>query len=42
VYAYDAYVLHAARISGARLLTLDRRMEEVAGRIGVPVIEVVR
>ena len=36
IYAYDAYVLEAARISNATLLTLDRRMEEVAWRLRIP------
>ena len=36
IYAYDAYVLDAARLSIATLLTLDRRMEEVAWRLGIP------
>jgi predicted nucleic acid-binding protein len=36
IYAYDAYVLEAARVSNATLLTLDRRMEEVAWRLRIP------
>jgi predicted nucleic acid-binding protein len=39
VYAYDAYVLEAARTSGAVLYALDRRMASVAAAEGLPCLE---
>jgi len=40
LYAYDAYLLEAARTRGAPLLTLDRRLERAAQRIGVATVGV--
>lgn len=39
VYAYDAYVLEAARSARAPVLTLDRALARAARSIGVPVME---
>jgi predicted nucleic acid-binding protein len=35
IYAYDAYFLHCARALACPLLTLDRRMREVATKLGI-------
>ena len=40
LYAYDAYVLELARTQRAPLLTLDRRLLDAAGQVGVEVLEV--
>ena len=40
LYAYDAYVLEAARSAGAPLLSLDARQKAVAAALGVDVMEV--
>jgi predicted nucleic acid-binding protein len=40
VYAYDASFLHCAQARACPLLTLDTRMKQVAGRIGIEVLEV--
>lgn len=39
IYAYDAYFLHCAQAFSCPLLTLDRRMKQVAGYIGIKVLE---
>ena len=39
VYAYDAYMLEAARSARAPLLTLDAALARAARSIGVPVME---
>lgn len=39
VYAYDAYILEAARSARAPLLTLDAALARAARSIGVPVME---
>lgn len=39
IYAYDAYFLHCARAFSCPLLTLDRRMEQVAGCLGIKILE---
>ncbi|GAB6044228.1 hypothetical protein JCM17961_49130 [Endothiovibrio diazotrophicus] len=39
IYAYDAYFLQCARVFSLPLLTLDRRMVQVAGRLGIKVLE---
>ena len=39
LYGYDAYVLTAARDAGVELLTLDRRMIEVARVMGLKLLE---
>jgi predicted nucleic acid-binding protein len=39
LYAYDAYVLEAARSQRLPLLTLDRSLAEAAARAGVTVME---
>ncbi len=40
LYAYDAYVLEAARAHGASVLTLDRRLVSAAQMAGVGTVEV--
>jgi predicted nucleic acid-binding protein len=40
VYAYDAYVLEAARAERLPLLTLDRALAHVARRLGLKLMEV--
>ena len=40
IYAYDAYLIRCAQKYGAPLLTLDKELGRVAGRMGVEVIEV--
>ena len=42
IYAYDAYIIECARQQAAPLLSLDRRQREVAGAVGVEVVEVER
>ena len=42
LYAYDAYVLDAARSAGAPLLSLDERQTAVALALGIDVMEVPR
>jgi predicted nucleic acid-binding protein len=39
IYTYDAYFLHCAQVLSCRLLTLDRRMKQVAARLGIKVLE---
>lgn len=39
IYAYDAYFLQCARVYSHPLLTLDRRMKQVADQLGVKVLE---
>ena len=39
LYAYDAYVLTTARRSGVPLFTLDHKMQMVAGRMGIELVE---
>jgi predicted nucleic acid-binding protein len=39
LYAYDGYVLEAARSGRLPLLTLDRRLARAAGRLGVRLME---
>ena len=40
LYAYDAYVLELARTQRAPLLTLDRRLLDAAGDLGIERMEV--
>lgn len=40
VYAYDGYMLEAARSRGLPLLTLDARLSSVAGAAGIEVVEI--
>ncbi|MGQ0613075.1 MAG: type II toxin-antitoxin system VapC family toxin [Planctomycetaceae bacterium] len=40
LYAYDAYVLEAARAARVLLLTLDHQQRRVAGRLGIELLEV--
>lgn len=40
IYAYDAYLLAAARTLSCPLITLDKRMRQVAAGIGITVLEV--
>ena len=39
IYAYDAYFLQCARSTGYPLLTLDRRMQQVAGELNIEILE---
>lgn len=39
IYAYDAYFLQCARELSRPLLTLDRRMKQVAAEIGIELLE---
>ncbi len=39
IYAYDAYFLQCALSLGYPLLTLDRRMKDIAYRLGITVLE---
>lgn len=39
IYAYDAYFLHCAQAFSCPLITLDRRMKQVATRLGIKVLE---
>ncbi len=39
MYAYDAYFLECAMRMRSSLLTLDRKMEAVAGKIGIRTLE---
>ena len=39
LYAYDAYFLECAMRMRCPLLTLDRKMETVAGKIGIQTLE---
>jgi predicted nucleic acid-binding protein len=39
IYAYDAYFLQSAQMFPCPLLTLDRRMQQVAARLGIEVLE---
>lgn len=39
IYAYDAYFLQCARTYSYPLLTLDQRMKQVAGELGIQVLE---
>ena len=40
LYAYDAYVIEAARAAGAPLLTLDKKQRSVAADRGVDILEI--
>lgn len=39
IYAYDAYFLECAHTHGHPLMTLDRRIREVAAEMGIEVLE---
>lgn len=39
IYAYDAYFLNCAQIYSCPLMTLDKRMKQVAKELGVDVLE---
>jgi len=39
IYAYDAYFLQCATVYSLPLLTLDRRMKQVAEHLGLQVLE---
>jgi predicted nucleic acid-binding protein len=39
IYAYDAYFLQCARVYSHPLLTLDRRMMQVADQLGIKILE---
>lgn len=40
LYAYDAYVIEAARAAGAALMTLDKKQRAVARERGIEIVEV--
>ncbi len=40
IYAYDAYYLESAKRYNSKLLTLDKKMKEVAISLGIDVMEV--
>ncbi|MBI3636017.1 MAG: type II toxin-antitoxin system VapC family toxin [Candidatus Rokubacteria bacterium] len=40
LYAYDAYLLEAARARRAPLVTLDRALRRAAGRMGIHTVEI--
>jgi predicted nucleic acid-binding protein len=40
LYAYDGYLLEAARTRRAPLLTLDRALRRAAARVGLSIVEV--
>jgi predicted nucleic acid-binding protein len=39
LYAYDAYFLECALSQRSPLLTLDKQMKEIAGKIGIKIME---
>lgn len=39
IYSYDAYFLQCARVYSLPLLTLDKRMKQVAEQLGLQVLE---
>jgi predicted nucleic acid-binding protein len=39
IYAYDAYFLECALSQRSPLLTLDKQMKEIAGKIGIKILE---
>jgi len=39
IYAYDAYFLQCARIMSSPLITLDKRMKQVATKLNIKVLE---
>jgi len=39
IYAYDAYFLECARTLSCPLMTLDRKMQQVAGESGIKTLE---
>lgn len=39
IYAYDAYILEAARASGFPLLALDGPIRRNAGKLGLSLVE---
>lgn len=40
IYAYDAFYLEVALRRGQPLLTLDKKMQRVAGELGIVIVEV--
>ena len=40
LYAYDAYLIEAARARGCALMALDKALKEAAGKTGVETLEV--
>ena len=40
IYAYDAYLIECAKQLSAPLLTLDKRLERVATKLGINLMEV--
>ncbi len=39
IYAYDAYFIECALTARGPLLTLDRRLQVVAGKVGVTILK---
>lgn len=39
IYAHDAYFLHCAQAFSCPMITLDRRMKQVAAHLGIKVLE---
>jgi len=39
IYAYDAYFLQCAKAMAFPLLTLDRKMRQVANKLNIPILE---
>ncbi|MBZ0109370.1 MAG: type II toxin-antitoxin system VapC family toxin [Candidatus Scalindua rubra] len=39
IYAYDAYFIQVAQFMACPLLTLDKRMKEVAGKLNISLLE---
>ncbi|MCP4266315.1 MAG: type II toxin-antitoxin system VapC family toxin [Candidatus Brocadiaceae bacterium] len=39
IYAYDAYFIQVAQFMACPLLTLDKRMKEVAGKLSISLLE---
>jgi len=39
IYAYDAYFLQCAKVYSFPLLTLDKRMKQVADQLGIKLLE---
>ncbi len=39
IYAYDAYILQCARAMSRPLITLDKRMKQVATKLNIEVLE---
>jgi len=40
IYAYDAYFLRCATMNNASLLSLDRRLNDLANQLSITVLEI--